>query len=200
LNIIDQHFSDDLSLSHGELRRLTGLPIEYIKKKSERDKISVFPRHLLEYIDARDINFKTIRDLLTFDYTLLDWLSGWISSIQIRVNIFKKITEHLFDIARNGKTADIPLHGDGRIKNDSDLHAEVFRVRYPHYSSMNYKASEIINKISSPEVSIGFPEFFEKNHILITLKIFKNNRKGEWRKNIESVSNEDIDELLKLIE
>jgi hypothetical protein len=200
LNIFDKYFNEDLTIIPLELRKITGLPMEFIEKQNERDKILALPPYILEYIDEKDINYKTIKDLLSFESTMLDWLSGWISSIPIRVNIFKKMADHLFDIARAGKTAELPFVSGSNIKNDSDLYAEIFRIRYPDYSSMNYKAAELINKISSPGVSVGFPEFFEKDYISITFKINKNNRKGEWRKNIESVKNEDIDELLKLIE
>ena len=199
LNIIDKYFSEDLTIRPVELRKITGLPMEYIEEQNKRDKILALPYYISEYIDEKDINFKTIRDLLIFESTLLDWLNGWLSAIPIRVNIFKKMTDHLFDIARDCRTSDLILPGDDSIKNDTDLYAEIFRVRYPDYSSMNVKASELINKISSPEISIGFPEFFEKDYISITFKINKNNRNGEWRQTVDGVKNSYIDELLYLL-
>lgn len=199
VNIIEEYFCGSLTLTPQEIRKITGIPMEYIEDRVERERVLALPAVLLEYIDLKDINFKTIKDILAFDSSLLEWISQWLSSIQMRVNIFKKITDHLFDLARNNGADNLPLPCNSEIKSDAGLYEEIFRARYPEYSSMSLRAADIIKSLSSSEVSIVFPEFFEKDYISVILKITSRNRNGEWRRLIDKVDNSSIDDLLDLL-
>lgn len=199
LNIIKLYFSDNEIIDTANLRKITGLPGEYLEGGKAGERVLSFPRDLLDYIDARDINFKTIKDLASIDNNALEWLNSWINCIQIRVNFFKKITEHLFDIFRMESIKQLPLPGDEKIKNDADLYSEIFRLRYPKYSTINKKSLELIDKLSSSNVSVDFPDYFERDYIVLNLKIAKNRKPGEWRKNTENLKDEYIDGLLDLL-
>lgn len=199
LNIIKLYFSDNEIIKRANLRKITGLPDEYLKGEKAGERVLSFPADLLDYLDARDINFKTIKDLALLDNNGLEWLNSWVKCMQIRVNFFKRITEHLFDIFRIDKINQLPLPGDEKIKNDADLYAEIFRIRYPNYSTINKQALELIDKLSSSTLSVDFPDFFERDYIMLNLKISKNTNPGEWRKIAENLKDEYIDELLALL-
>lgn len=199
LNIIKQYFSDNEIISAADLRKITGLPKEYLQGGNAGETVLSFPAGLLDYIDARDINFKTIKDLASFDKNGLEWLNNWVRSMQIGVNFFKRITEHLFDIFRMDKIDQLPLPGDEKIKSDADLYAEIFRIRYPKYSNINKQSLELIDKLTSNILSVDFPDFLERDYIMLNFKVSKNSNANEWRRVAENLKDEYIKELLDLL-
>lgn len=199
LHIIKQYFSDNEIISAADLRKITGLPKEYLHGENAGKAVHSFPAGLLDYIDTKDINFKTIKDLASIDKNGLEWLNTWVGYMQIGVNFFKRITEHLFDIFRMDKINQLPLPGDETIKSDADLYAEVFRIRYPKYSNINKQSLELIDKLSSKILSVDFPDFLERDYILLNFKISKNSTAHEWRKAAENLKDEYIKELLDLL-
>ncbi len=199
LNIIKQYFSDNEIISAADLRKITGLPKEYLQGGNAGETVLSFPAGLLDYIDARDINFKTIKDLASFDKNGLEWLNSWVRSMQIGVNFFKRITEHLFDIFRMDKIDQLPLPGDEKIKSDADLYAEIFRIRYPKYSNINKQSLELIDKLTSNILSVDFPDFLERDYIMLNFKVSKNSNANEWRRVAENLKDEYIKELLDLL-
>ena len=55
---------------------------------------------LKDYIDIKDIPFRLIKDIISFDEGIIAELSRWVEKVQIRLNIFKMLVDFLFDIRK----------------------------------------------------------------------------------------------------
>ncbi|MCU0822415.1 MAG: ParB N-terminal domain-containing protein, partial [Spirochaetes bacterium] len=94
------------------------LPSEFIMDPALPEKILNLPDTLKDYIDFKDINIKTIKNILRLPEKTIFKLSEWVSHITLRANIFKNIVEYLVDkIIKNlngsGVKIDFPEYFEG---------------------------------------------------------------------------------------
>jgi hypothetical protein len=180
-------------------RKTLKIPNEIFSDEKVLNRIMGLPESLKDYIDAKDIPFKIIRDMVLFDDNIISELNRWIEKVQIRLNIFKMLVDFLFDIKKR----------DGHFKaieddilakmDDKALYDYVFRIRYPEYSEKKIKADSIITFLTGHGVSIDYPEFFEKDTISFRLTINRKDTGGKVASIASGLDVKKIDELLSLL-
>ncbi len=199
LSIMESHFPSYIDINSGRFKKIIGLPGEYLDDRAKRDMVIGLPADLLEYLDTRDVSFKVIKDITAMGRDLQELISRWTDLLPIRVNIFKKIVDHVFDISRRDGVESLLSLNMEDIRDDSALYEEIFKIRYPAYSSINKCSGELVEKIKAPGLSVDFPEFMEKDYITLKLNISKRSSPGEWRKILSIINDEEIRELLDIL-
>ena len=196
LESISARFVNDNSLN---LRKIIGVPGEYFEDKSARNGILELPAELIGYIDSKDVSFKVIKDITAMAREEQEILNSWLQHFQIRVNIFKKIVDHIFDISRREGVESLKRLSIDGLRDDSELYLEILKLRYPEYSRICKASAERLDKIKAPGLSVDFPEFLERDYITLKLNVSKKSGAGDWRKILSGISDEHIIELLDLL-
>ena len=180
------------------------LPPEILDDQDLRNNILNFPDMLLNYIDGKDINYRTIIELAQGEQEQLQILAQWIGQIPMRVNIFKSIVDMTSDIIKRDHhiehlyAIDIDSIQDRRMK---ELHlVEALReIRYPEYSKLKNKASHIIDEISKTGISVSMPEYFEGDTISLLFTVSRRDGIQKLQEQVKGIKYEKISELLYML-
>jgi hypothetical protein len=180
------------------------IPENFIDNRPLCESIMNLPDPLMRFIDHKDIQYKTIRDMMNLPESAIGLISRWIGIGTIRVNIFKNIVEMLSDIcARDGGIAaveNIMPDDSASIKRwDDYLLGRVFPVRYPAYSAMKNKADEIVRQYDVRGVHIDYPAYFEGDSIDLKLILSKRDDPAAVKKKINDLDVSKLRELLDLL-
>ncbi len=173
------------------------LPLDVIDNEVYLGKVQSFPSALEDYLDEKDMSFKTIKDLSLMPQDWLALIDSWITKIQMRVNIFRMLADYLFDMYRRGDSLEVlsPLSFD----DDKVLYDTVFRVRFPEFSKLKSRSESIINELSGGGLTIDFPEYFDRKNITVKLEIDKRSDCNNQLKKIKDINVEKMTELLSLL-
>ncbi|MDY6968136.1 MAG: ParB/RepB/Spo0J family partition protein [Spirochaetota bacterium] len=177
---------------------------EKIAKTEILEKIFSLPDILKDYIDIKNIGFKTIKNLLTLPDDGISLLVQWLKIIDMRVNIFKIIVDYTIDIYKRDQTLkkikdiDLDLFHDKKEK-ENFLYNQIKTIRFPQFIELRNKAGIIIKKLNKSGIEVDFPEYFEGNEIYIKYKIKKNEGIDSLRKRINEVDTTALENLLKLV-
>jgi len=177
------------------------IPEEFIQKAELSERAIGLPENLKDYIDTRDIGYKILKNILSLQNEAITLLNNWIIATPIRTKIFKNIIDMTIDINKKHrsissiKNIDLCQIQDGRAK-ETFLYQEISKIRYPEYTKLTTKATNIIDKLKKTGVETNFPEYFEGDEIKISLRI--NTREGmkSFKKRLQNI---DINELQKLL-
>ena len=167
-------------------------------------RILALPEDLKVYIEIRDIGFKVVKNILRLPEDAFKLLSQWAINLNMRVNIFKGITENIFDIYKRDKNINeviklyIDSNGDKRKKEEA-LFKEIFKLRYPEYVKIRDKADHIIDRFKRNGIEIDFPEFHEKDEVGVTVKINKRENLQLFKNRFEQIDFNSLRALLNLI-
>ncbi len=180
------------------------VPVYFVQNKSLLLSAMELPETVKDYIDGKDIQYRTIRALIDLPASAIDRITEWLEAGQIRVNIFKNIVEMLTDIcARDG---DIGLIDDGPPDNseapkrwDEHLLGRVFSVRYPAYSGLKAKADDIVKGFSSRGIKVGYPAYFEGDTLELAVSVRKGEDPAKVREKISSLDLSALKELLDML-
>jgi hypothetical protein len=162
------------------------------------------PDAVKSYIDRKDIQYKTIRELVDLPRHAVDRIAEWLEAGMIRVNIFKNIVEMLIDIcARDGDISRIEImHSDpseaGKRWDEYVLN-RIFSVRYPVYTGLKAKADEIVRQYSSKGIRIDYPPYFEGDTIELAVTLRKRDDLAIIREKISTLDLSRLRELLDLL-
>ncbi len=180
------------------------LPVEFIQRFELLDRLVELPKNLKDYLDLRDIGFKTIKRTLRLPGDAILLLDEWTRAANMRTNIFKSIVEYLFDINKRdkslGKLKDIDLSSveDRRHKEDL-IYEAMFNIRYPEYSSLKKRADSIISEYKKKGFDIEFPRFFEGDEIELRVDINKKEGTGTIKDRLSKIDVEGLKELLEML-
>jgi hypothetical protein len=199
LSIMESHFPSFIDINSGRFRKIIGIPGEYIDDSVKRERVMGLPSDLLDYLDTRDVSFKVIKDIAAMGRDVQELISSWTGHLPIRINIFKKLVDHVFDISRREGVESLRSLNMEEISEDSILYEEIFKIRYPVYSSINKCSAELVDKIKVPGLSVDFPEFLERDYITLKLNISKRSGSGEWREILSRINDEQIQELIDIL-
>lgn len=179
------------------------IPDEFLRYEMI-NRILALPEDLKVYIETRDIGFKVVKNILRLPEDAIKFLSQYAINLNMRVNIFKGITENIFDIYKRDKNIteviklDIYSNGDKR-KKEEILFNEIFKIRYPEYVKIRHKADDIIDRFKRNGIEIDFPEFHEKDEIGVTVKINKRENFELLKDRFEQIDLDSLRDLLNLI-
>lgn len=161
--------------------------------------IMALPGELVEYIDTRDIGYKIIKDILALPIWITGILAEWVSTIQVRVNIFKMLVDCLFDMRKNVNPENLPRFKPEDKTDDKKLYDTVYRMRYPRYSEMKERADSLLASVLAPGFSVDFPEFFEKDSCVIKIDIRCSDTADDIRNKLSAVDTVGLERLLALL-
>jgi len=192
-SVIKEHCRTNLSI-----------PPELIRNTDLRNTILDFPSPLLNYIDLKDINFRTIIELAGEQDELLQILSLWTEQIPMRVNIFKNIADMTSDIRKRDanidrlREIDIEAIADRRMK-ELYLVDALRKIRYPEYSELKLKASNIINDIEKTGISVSIPDYFEGDTVSLVFNVSRREGIQKLQEQIQELNYKKIKGLLDLL-
>lgn len=193
----------DFGITGAELkdlaRKVLKIPNDVTSDEKILNRILLLPEPLKNYIDIKDVPFKLIKDIITFDDGLIAELSKWVEKVQIRLNVFKMLIDFLFDIRRRDGKFNIIENEALSQMDDKALYDYVFRIRYPEYASKKEKADKIITMLSGRGVSVEYPEFFEKDTVSFRFTINKKEKGSMISELASGLDVKRIDELLSLL-
>jgi hypothetical protein len=187
-----------------QCRSNLSMPPELTCNPDLRNKILDFPSPLLHYIDIKDIKFRTIIDLAGEQDELLQILSAWVEQIPMRVNIFKSITDMISDIRKRDTNIDrlreinIEAIQDRRMK-ELYLVENLRQIRYPEYSELKLRASNIINDIEKSGISVSIPDYFEGDTVSVVFNVSRREGIQKLQDQVQKLNFNKVKELLDLL-
>ncbi len=197
LSLFDIHFKAELLTVKDFCSKVLKLPLDVIENGIYLRKILSFPVSLIDYLDEKDISFKTIKDLSRMPEDWLNLIDSWLKNIQVRVNIFRMLADYLFDIYRRGDnitSLELLSYGD-----DKTLYDVIFSIRFPEFSKLKSRSESIINDLSGGGLSIDFPDYFERKIFTIKLDIDKRTDCDLQLKKIRDIDAGKIKDLISLL-
>ena len=179
------------------------LPTEYAESDL-LDHALALPEPLIEYLDDRDVPFRTISECLRLSEGSRGILSKWVAETSLKVNIFRSLVSMIADIEARGGAIDrleeiAPCEGEGRSAWEERLYETVYALRYPRYSSVKGRADEIIRSYREQGIGVEVPRFFEGDSITIRLSIRKGEDTSNARQRLEKADMSGLSELLDLL-
>ena len=206
ISILEDNFEvrpeDLISLGKKKLN----IPEEFIGDQQKRSLFFKLPLNLLDYLAEKKIGFRLIDDLLLLPPFFWEKLSAWISITEMRVNFFKKILDLLIDIWRRDKKKKLKVSEIKKIEDNEDrkvleeeLYKNLFKIRYPEYSSLKRQVENLKEDFLSQGIHIDFPEFFEGEQLNISFGLFKNSQISNLKDKMDSVDYKKIKKLLELL-
>ncbi|MFC1670515.1 hypothetical protein ACFL20_08985, partial [Spirochaetota bacterium] len=202
LSILRDHFN----IEDGRLLRegSRGLDVPEGIILNSIDRVIALPQNLKDYLDIRDIGFKIIRDLLSLPQKVLDIVSLWVDYSYMRVNVFKRIISMISDIFQRDGTIENILAvelkeiDDSRGKEEYILE-QLYRIRYPQYSSMKNGADEIVKLFSREGVAVEYPDYLQGSMIKLSVNLQRGDNMNKLREKINKFDDERILELIKML-
>ncbi len=168
LHIIGKEFSPERRDLEKIAREVLSVP-EFIINKTEC--LLNLPVKLSDYLDSRKVPYKLIRDILVLSPELVNSLSVFVSGCQVKINIFKKIIELLFDLSGSdceGSCAEILRDS---TTGDVETYSAIYLLRYPCYSEQKKSADELISALSVNGITVEFPEYFERDRFFLKIPV-----------------------------
>ena len=200
VRILREHFgaNDDELLRVAE--SALGMPAEFVGA-GLADKMLDLPESVRDYMDQRNVNFRTIKNFLRLPDEGIEIIAGWIDTVYMRVNIFRQIVDMVLDIYnRDGGLAAISGIAPVQSHKAEDFyHDLVLRARYPEYCKMKNEASGIIEFFRSRGVDVGMPEYFEGDSVRISFAAGKRRGINGLRNVISFLDGPEMIRLLDLL-
>lgn len=198
----------DLGAGSDQLKRVAKqgmrVPEEFAAGGALSSAVTGLPGPVKEYCDYRDINFRTIRDLVRLPGVAVEAIASWLAFAPLRVNIFRFIVDMLSDIqTRDGSLAFVegirPGESDDRKKWDERLYEAVRGQRYPEYAGMQKKADAVAAFYAARGIRVEYPPYFEGDALDVTVRLHKHDDPESVRRRIEDADLSKLKELLELL-
>ncbi len=199
VRLLEDYFKLDFQDVRRYCKSVLAIPEYLYKERSVLEQVLSFPENLGNYLDSKELGFKVIRDLITLPPDVIEFIDNIISSISVRVNIFKKLVDYIFDISKRDGEGCLDEAGKVEFKSDSELLVHIFRIRYPDYSGKRAASLKLIEELSSGKVNVDFPEFFERDSFSLRIDIRKGNSPESVSDIFNSINRKRLAELQKLL-
>ena len=199
LNILENDFDVRGTELTDISKKILKIPADISGDSSCIASISRFPESLRGYMDAREVPYKTIRDVASLSPDLVSELNRWVGKIQVRLNIFKLLVEHLFDVWR--RDGGITPIDDSVISSmdDKKLYDYIFRIRYPEYTRRRDMSDVIIRGITGNGISIDFPEYYERGDFTLKINISKRYNSDKIKEVLAGIDIQRLGELISFL-
>jgi hypothetical protein len=197
LLILNSFFNLNESEIKNFCTKVLKLPSEIMDNENYLSRVMSFPETLISYIDEKDMSFKVIKDLSSLPSDWIALIDNWLAVIQVRVNIFRMLVDHLFDMHRRGDN--ISVIESLTSGDDKSLYDNIFAVRYPEFSKLKVKSDSIIKELSAGGLSVDFPEYFDRGFLTLKLDINKKSDSADQLKKISKINIDKLEELLSFL-
>ena len=162
------------------------------------ERILGLPVNVLDYIDIKDAGFKVIKDLVNLPDYMIHWFDRVIGIMQVRVNVFRTVVDHLFDLSKTTDSVALPEF-NAKGSDDRMLLENINRMRYPAYSELKDRAAVLIKGLSSRGVSVAFPEFFESGRFTVNVDVGVKDSADDLKSRLHGIDVERLVELALLL-
>lgn len=197
LSLLNSSFNLSETVRKEFCTKVLKLASELVENEAYLNKIMNFPDTLTGYIDEKDISFKIIKDISLLPSDWIAVIDNWLKDTQVRVNIFRMIVDHLYDIFRRGEN--ISVIETVSFSDDKTLYDSIYRIRYPEYSKLKLKSDNIINELSGAGLTIEFPEYFDRRSVTLKIDIDKKSDCADQLKKVSKINTDKLSELLSLL-
>lgn len=161
-------------------------------------KILNLPVALKNYIDIKDPGFKILKDLVALPQHMIEWIDYCLGIMQVRVNVFKIVVDHLFDLGKKNPGTALPVI-DAAVADDRQLLEAVSRIRFPEYSALRERADNLVEAVTSRGVSVDFPEFFESSKFTLNFDVSVRDSADDIRRRLNGIDAGKLVELASLL-
>lgn len=173
LSIMSEIAPDEFGKPAQEAYPDFNIPAMILRDSSLLQTILNLPDAIKDYVDIRDIGYKTICELVALPDGFLQILSEWINKIHMRVNVFRETIDILHDLSRRGDFTDDIMKIDFDVSEDvrgNEFHLlnSIRKLRYPQYEARMEIARSLIAHLAGRGVRVEFPPFFEGDSIGLT--------------------------------
>ncbi len=164
-------------VGEGDIRALAArslaMPADFAAGPSA-DAVLALPPALRDYLDARDISFKTIRLIAGLPRDAVGYLDAFASPPGMKVNSFRAMVDMLAVMAEREGAADYaslaPAGTAGPAAHDAALEA-LRAARYPRYAGMKRKADSVVSRYAALGVRVDYPPHFEGDSLTVSLEL-----------------------------
>ena len=188
--------ADDLRRT---MRYGLGVPDEFASARM-LDSVLGLPGRLRDYLDARDVGFKVIKELVTlpteaqvFRSGRATWASGSTFSGDSGDALRHRGQEGTLEPVRD------PAQTGDRRRDEQALFDAIYALRYPSYAAMREKAAKIVSGIERAGCGVTFPPYFEGGEVTLNVRFVRGEREESIRKRLSEVDARGIEKLLDLL-
>jgi hypothetical protein len=202
LNILKNRFNASDGSISAYAKGRWGIPDEFLINEGLRGIVLSLNDELLNYLDSRDIGFKTIRILAGMSSESAALLGLWAAACSRRVNIFKSSVEMAYEIIRRDGPAAVDSLARGVPLAAADIEGYIFntllKLRYPEHQALSERAGGIVKRIASRGISADFPLKTENDFIALTVRLGRKRGLASAISSLEDAA-DDINSLLDLL-
>jgi len=183
------------------VRRHLGVPEEFFERP---ERLLSLPRGLADFLDCRDVGYRTIRLLLDLPDDATARVSRWVAETSMGVNLFKRGVELASEIVRRDGSLDslddtAALAGDDRKAAAERLMEEIGRRRYPRYTELRERAEAIKRKLAGMGFDVDFPKYFEGESFRVSVTVKRGAMPEEVKQTMESLPPDLVAELQRML-
>ncbi len=157
------------------------------------------PLELQSFLDFKKISYRIIKDIMGLSPELIEALGRFVSKGSVKVNIFRKLVDIIFDLSGGEFEKDCVTLLLENVDDGASVFSSMFEMRYPVYSHKKEESHKIIASVKKGGVEVDFPEYFEKDRFFIKIPILSRDKEEEIKKRFYSIDLAKIQELGKLL-
>jgi ParB-like nuclease domain len=164
-------------------------------------KIKTLPPELLMYLDDKDAPLKLVMKINTFDNDFIELLLLWAVS-QCRFSIMRIAIDIYQDIRRDSSMMTVFENRKEEFKtfhNDDDILKIIKEIRYPSIAVFSLKAEELKKRYARHGAELNIPIYEEGKQPGISIHIKWSDKGLSYRKTLEFLQKEKIEEILQLL-
>jgi hypothetical protein len=181
-----------------------GIPADVFMNEGLVAGVRGLPARLRQFLDMRDIPFKSIKTLMMLPDEVHAFLSRWLEVYHLRLNIFRDVVEMLFDICRRDGFSGIindlvPEPGKEPHDEEARLHAALFTVRYPGFGSVMRNYEPLLGEYRGRGITLVLPPYLEGSSIEVKLHFDRKESRSTISEKLGSIKPDDIRSLLDLL-
>jgi hypothetical protein len=192
----------------GEILQLAGrefsMPDFICQDNDIMRQVLELPSELCDYIDSRDIGYKTLKELVLLPENAKGTLTSWIKCINFRMNIFREIVEILADLLKRDGSL-LHVHSINLMETEDPRGREnhllgvLKELRCPEYTKRKQRAEGLMSLLSGKGAVVDFPPYFEGENVGIGFRVNKREGVAGLRKKLDQLDMRTVQDLLDLL-
>lgn len=181
-----------------------GLPRDFVEGEAWGDRALSLPQALRDYCDMRDVALKTLRLCLRLPAQAHEALARWTLETGMRLNIFKGIIEMLGDINNRDGNLDFLKHLSpppeaDRRRLEEFYHDEVFRNRYPDYTTLKDAIDPLVASLACTGIEAKVPRYLEDQRVTLQLVFSSSDDETKMREKLQDINTATLKKILDLL-
>jgi hypothetical protein len=182
-----------------KIRQILHIPNEIDADTLE--KTGNLPSVLLRYLDEKDAALKLVLKILSFDDEFILLLENWAEK-QCRFSLFRIAIDMYSDIRRDDRMMEnfVKKNKELNVLQNDDEIIKIFKeIRYPAIEVFAQKADDLKKRYARHGADLTIPVYEEGKQPGISISIKWSDRGASYRKTLEFLRNEKIEDILSLL-